>query len=414
MINCKVCNMFNVNDIRKDFPILNREIYGKPLVYLDNAATSQKPQSVIDCVNNLHSNLNANIHRGIHFLAEQTTEKYENAREIVRDFINADSTREIIFTSGATASINLVAHSFAKKYFTTGDNLVISVMEHHSNIVPWQLVAQQYGVEIRILPIDDDGRLCVEKLPELLDNHTKIVAITQTSNVTGTNTPLKEIIEMAHSLSIPVMVDGCQGIVHNGVDVKELDADFYAFSGHKIFAPTGIGILYGKEKFLDALPPFLGGGDMIATVSLTKGTTWADLPLKFEAGTSNYIGAIALGEALNYVSGLDTIAAEKHQQALLSRFEAGIATISGLKIYGRTIGKTSICSFTFDGIHPMDMAQIIDKLGVAIRSGTHCAEPLMERFGVTSMCRASFSIYNTLSEVDIALAAVERAVSMLR
>lgn len=407
--------MLDVNAIRKEFPILERQVYGKPLIYLDSAATAQKPQCVIDCINRLHTTRNANIHRGIHLLAEETTSDYENARAIVAKFINAHSTNEIVFTSGATASINLVAYSFARRYFQSGDNMIITEMEHHSNIVPWQLVCADKGVEIRVLPFDHSGRLQIEKLTELIDGRTKIIALTQTSNVLGSNNPLEQLIATAHTQSVPVLVDGCQGIVHQPIDVQALGADFYAFSGHKIYGPTGIGVLYGKEHYLNELPPFMGGGDMIATVSLTRGTTWAELPLKFEAGTSNFVGAIALATALDYVSAFDNAELEAHQQSLLHHFTNAITKkIDGLKIYGTTADKAPIISFNIEGAHSMDVAQIVDKLGVAIRSGTHCAEPVMHHYGVGAMCRASMAIYNTIYEVDAAIEALSRATNMLR
>lgn len=407
--------MVDFDKIRSDFPILQRSVYGKPLIYLDNAATSQKPEVVIEKINQLHRQDNANIHRGIHFLAESATEQYEGAREKVRRFIGAGSRNEIIFTSGATAAINLVAYSFGEQFFERGDNVVISRMEHHSNIVPWQLICDRKGVEVRVLDFDDDGRLQVEKLDDLIDQKTKIVSLTQTSNVLGTNNDIKAIAKIAHAKNVPVLVDGCQGVVHNKIDVIDCDVDFYAFSGHKIYAPTGIGVLYGKERWLDLMPPFLGGGDMIATVSFEKGTTWAELPLKFEAGTSNFIGAIALGEALDYVEQFDKGQLESYLDELRCSFtDRLLERIEGVNIYGTTIDKAPIVSFTIDGTHPMDVAQIADKQGVALRSGTHCAEPIMTFYGVESMCRASFAIYNNLQEVESAVSAIEKAAKMLR
>lgn len=398
-----------MRDIAKDFPILATKIHGKPLIYLDSAATAQKPQIVIDTVNELHSTCNANIHRGIHYMAERTTERYEQARETVRAFINAASTREIIFTSGATASINLVAYSFGEKFINPGDNIVVSEMEHHSNIVPWQLTAERKGAQIRVLPFLDDGTLMVSELAGLIDEHTKMVAVTQASNVLGTMPDVKKIVEIAHAANVPVLLDGCQGIVHTETDVQDLDVDFYCFSGHKLYAPTGIGVLYGKEKWLDAMPPFLGGGDMIATVTFDK-TTYAELPLKFEAGTSNFIGAIGLGVAIKYMQ--NTHGQEHEANAYFAKRLQD--EIDGVMIYGTTTTKTPLTSFTIEGTHPMDIAMIIDKLGVAMRSGTHCAEPIMQHYGVSSMCRASFGIYNTIYDADIAIEAVKRAVTMLR
>lgn len=401
-----------MKDIAKDFPILSTSVHGKPLVYLDSAATAQKPQVVIDTVNELHTKCNANIHRGIHHMAEQTTERYEQSRELVRQLINAASTHEIIFTSGATASINLVAYSFGEKFITCGDNIVVSEMEHHSNIVPWQLVAQRKGAEIRVLPFADDGTLEVGKLATLIDEKTKIVAVTQASNVLGTMPDMKQIVQIAHSVNVPVLVDGCQGIVHATTDVQDLDVDFYCFSGHKLYAPTGIGVLYGKEKWLDVMPPFMGGGDMIASVSFAQ-TIYAELPLKFEAGTSNYIGAIGLGAAIRYLNSMPDMHEEQRQ--LNQDFVRNLTKeIDGVTVYGTTHDKCSLTSFTIEGTHPMDIAMIIDKLGVAIRSGTHCAEPVMQHYAVGSMCRASFGIYNTPYDVDKAVAAIKRAVAMLR
>lgn len=406
--------MFNVNAIRTQFPILDTQVYGNKLVYLDSAATSQKPNVVIDKVNDLHRKTNANIHRGIHFLAEQTTMEYENAREIVRSHINAQSVTEIVFTSGATAAINLVAHSFGES-FKNGDNVVVSRMEHHSNIVPWQMLAQRNGIEIRVLEFDTEGRLEIEKLGELIDDRTKIVAITQTSNVLGTNNDIKKIAQLVHDKGSVILIDGCQGIVHNVIDVVDSDVDFYAFSGHKIYAPTGIGVLYGKEILLENMPPFLGGGDMISRVSFEKGTTWALLPLKFEAGTSNFTAAIALGTALQFVSKFDFAEVENHVERLAGQFTKKlVSNVEGVIIYGQTQHKAPIVSFNIDHAHPMDVAQIADKMGVALRSGTHCAEPVMDFYGVRAMVRASFAMYNNIEDVDVAVAAIKRAADMLR
>ncbi len=405
--------MFDVQKIREDFPILSREVNGKPLVYLDSGATAQKPQVVIDKIDELHRSCNANIHRGLHRLSEETTEAYEEAREEVRRFIGAASTREIVFTAGATASINTVAYSFAERYLYQGDNVIVTEMEHHSNIVPWQLVCERKGATLRVLPFDDEGRLMIEKLPDLLDERTRMVAVTQASNVLGTCPPLPEIIRMSHAAGVPVLVDGCQGIVHGGVDVTTLDCDFYAFSGHKLYGPTGIGVLYGKEKWLADMPPFMGGGDMVATVSFA-GTTYAELPLKFEAGTANYIGAIGLGEAIRYLRSLDLEGAAQHEATLLKRTTDRLSAVDGLRIYGSQPDKCGIVSFTVDGTHPYDVGMILDKMGVAVRTGTHCAEPVMTHYGLTSMVRVSLALYNTLEEIDVLEAAVRRAVRMLR
>ena len=405
--------MFDIQKIRSDFPILSRTVYGKPLVYLDSGATAQKPLCVIEKVDELHRTLNANIHRGVHFLSEESTVLYEAARETVRQFIHAGSTAEIVFTAGATAGINLVAYSFGGRYIGEGDNVVVSEMEHHSNIVPWQLICQRKGAEIRVLRFDDDGRLCTEDLPGLLDERTRIVAVTQASNVLGTRPDLSYVITAAHAAGVPVLVDGCQGIVHGGVDVTALDCDFYAFSGHKLYGPTGVGVLYGKRKWLEEMPPFLGGGDMVGTVTF-NGTTWAELPLKFEAGTANYIGAIGMAEAIRYVQRFDPEEIEKHGHMLLARVTEGLTRIPGVRIYGEMPDKCPIVSFTAAGTHPYDIGMILDKLGIAIRTGTHCAEPVMTHYGLTGMCRATFAIYNTPEEVGALVAGVERAVALLR
>ncbi len=405
--------MWNAEKIRAEFPILDQKIYGKQLVYLDNGATAQKPRVVTETIDLLHNKLNANIHRGVHFLSEQCTELYEQARERVRSFINAASTREVVFTSGTTASINLVAHSYGQLAIGQGDNVIVSEMEHHADIVSWQLVCAMRGAELRVIPFDDEGRLQVEKLTELIDQRTKIVCVTQASNVLGTRPDLKFVIETAHKAGIPVLVDGAQGIVHGGVDVQALDCDFYVFSGHKLYAPTGIGILYAKEKWLEQMPPYMGGGDMVKTVTFEH-TDYADLPLKFEAGTTNYIGAIGLGEAVNFLQGLDLKAAEEHETRLMRMAAEKLSTIEGLRIYGNCPDKCAIVSFNVDGAHPYDLGMIMDKMGVAVRTGTHCAEPIMTHYGVTGMVRASFAMYNTEEEVELLYKAVAKAVSMLR
>ena len=405
--------MWNAEKIRAEFPILDQKIYGKQLVYLDNGATAQKPRVVTETIELLHNKLNANIHRGVHFLSEQCTELYEQARERVRSFINAASTREVVFTSGTTASINLVAHSYGQLAIGQGDNVIVSEMEHHADIVSWQLVCAMRGAQLRVIPFDDEGRLQVEKLTELIDQRTKIVCVTQASNVLGSRPDLQFVIETAHKAGIPVLVDGAQGIVHGGVDVQALDCDFYVFSGHKLYAPTGIGILYAKEKWLEQMPPYMGGGDMVKTVTFEH-TDYADLPLKFEAGTTNYIGAIGLGEAVNFLQGLDLKAAEEHETRLMRMAAEKLSTIEGLRIYGNCPDKCAIVSFNVDGAHPYDLGMIMDKMGVAVRTGTHCAEPIMTHYGVTGMVRASFAMYNTEEEVELLYKAVVKAVSMLR
>lgn len=404
---------YDIAKIRADFPLLNSKVYGKELVYLDSGATAQKPLSVIEKVDYLHRHLNANIHRGLHYMSEECTSAYEVAREEVRRLIGASSTREVVFTAGATASINTVAYSFGEKFIHARDNVITTEMEHHSNIVPWQLICERKGAELRVVPFDDAGRLMTEKLPELLDDRTRLLCVTQASNVLGTCPDLKAIIEVAHAAGVPVLVDGCQGIVHGGVDVQALDCDFYAFSGHKLYGPTGVGVLYGKEHWLEEMPPFFGGGDMVATVSFA-GTTYAELPLKFEAGTSNYIAAIGLGEAIRYLDTLDPKEVMRHEQQLLEYATEKLQGVDGLRIYGNQPDKCGIVSFTIDGTHPMDVGMILDKMGIAVRTGTHCAEPVMTHYGITSMVRASFALYNDFTDIDRLEAGVQRAARMLR
>ena len=405
--------MFDVNDIRAQFPILERTVYGRPLVYLDSGATAQKPLSVIETLDRLHRTSNGNIHRGVHLLSEECTTAYEEARTRIAGFVNAARREEIVFTAGATASLNTVAWAWGGRFVRTGDNIVVSELEHHSNLVPWQLLAQRQGAELRMLPFDDAGRLCTERLPELIDERTRIVAVTQASNTLGTRPELRPIVDAAHAVGAIAVVDGCQGVVHGGVDLQALDCDFYAFSGHKLYGPTGIGVLYGKAALLEAMPPFLAGGDMVDRVSFAR-TTFAPVPLKFEAGTSHFIGAIGLGEAVRFVQGLDAAAVEAHEAALLRRAEEQLAAVEGLRIYGTTAGKCAILSFNVEGVSAYDLGMILDKLGIAIRTGQHCAEPVMTHYGVTGMARASFACYNTLEEVDALAAGVQRAVRMLR
>lgn len=405
--------MFDVEQIRKEFPILGREVYGRPLVYLDSGATAQKPEVVIRTVDRLHRELNANIHRGVHYLSEQATEQYEEARAEVARFIGAREKEEIIFTAGATASINLVAYAWSEKFLQAGDNILISELEHHSNIVPWQLAAERKGAEIRVLPFDDEGRLLIERLPELLDERTRLVAVAECSNTLGTRPDLRPIIEAAHAVGAVVMVDGCQGVVHGAVNVEALDCDFYAFSGHKLYGPTGIGVLYGKRALLEKMPPFMGGGDMVDRVSFEK-TTYAPVPLKFEAGTANYIGAIGLMEAIRFIDQFDRREIEAHEQRLLQYATERLQQIEGLRIYGTTPNKCAILSFNVEGVHGYDMGMILDKLGIAVRTGQHCAEPVMKHYGVQGMCRASLAMYNTEVEMEALVRGVERAVRMLR
>ena len=404
---------YNIADIRKDFPILDQQVNGRRLVYFDSGATAQKPIAVIECTDNLMRKYNANIHRGVHHLSGVMTEMYEQARERVREFIGAEHREEVVFTSGATASINLVAYAWSEKYLSEGDNVVVSEMEHHSNIVPWQLACERKGAELRVLPFDESGSLCINMLDELIDCRTKLVAVTEASNTLGTCPDLNPIIEKAHSVGAVVMVDGCQGIVHGGGRVAERGYDFYAFSGHKLYGPTGIGVLYGRKELLEAMPPFMGGGDMVDKVTFAK-TTYAPLPLKYEAGTSNFIGAVGLAKAIDYINSIGMEAIERHEREILDYMTERFSKIEGLHIYGTTEGKCPIVSFTIDGTHPYDVGMILDKLGVAIRTGHHCAEPVMTHYGVTGMCRASIGMYNTLEEVDILVAGIERAVGMLK
>lgn len=405
----------DIHSIREQFPILTQKVYGKDLVYLDNAATTQNPQSVIDVTVRMQTEINGNIHRGIHFMAEKSTELYEQARSTVQSFIGAGSRKEIVFTSGATASLNLVAYCFSEKFIGKGDNILVTEMEHHSNLVPWQIQVQRRGAELRYIPINDDGSLDLSMLDKLVDDRTKIVAVTETSNVLGTNNDIVFLSSYCHNHDIPILVDGSQAIQHKKVNVKNPDVDFYVFSGHKIFSPTGIGVLYAKEKWLEQMPPFMAGGDMISTVSLTKGTTWAELPLKFEAGTSNYMGAIALNEALRWYSQYDINSVGQYLDNLTSMLTKKLQEeIDGVIIYGTTKGKAPIVSFNVEGCFPMDIAQITDRLGVAMRSGTQCAEPLMTHYGIESLCRASMAIYNTEEEINIAVSAIAKAVKMLR
>ena len=405
--------MFDVNDIRSQFPILERTVHGKPLVYLDSGATAHKPLCVTRMVERLHNELNANIHRGVHYLSAEATSLYEQARERVRGFVGASEREEIIFTAGATASINMVAYAWGMDNLQVGDNVVVSEMEHHSNLVPWQQIALRKGAELRVLPFDDEGRLMTERLPELLDERTKMVAVTQASNTLGTMPDLREIIDAAHAVGAKVLVDGCQGVVHGGVDVKALDCDFYAFSGHKLYAPTGIGVLYSKREVLEQMNPFMFGGDMVDSVSFER-TTFAPLPLKFEAGTANFIGAIALGEAIAFLQQFDSADIASHERDLTEYCTEQLSAIEGLRIYGTTEGKCPIVSFNLEGAHPYDVGMILDKLGIAIRTGHHCAEPVMAHYGVSGMCRASFAMYNTREEIDALVAGVERAARMLR
>lgn len=405
--------MFDVEKIRAEFPLLTREVYGKPLVYLDSAATAQKPRCVVECMEHLLYNDNANIHRGVHLLSEEMTARYEEAREVVRNFIGAESREEVIFTSGATMSLNLVASSYCDRFLHEDDNVVVSHIEHHSNIVPWQLATERKGAELRVIPVDDNGALKLDTLDTLIDERTKVVAVTQASNTLGTCPDLALIIAKAHSVGAVAVVDGCQGVVHGGVDVRALDCDFYAFSGHKLYGPTGVGVLYGKRELLDSMPPYMGGGDMVDKVSFAK-TTYAPLPLKFEAGTSNYIGAVGLGEAIKFLQSLDAKDVADHERELLDYATEQLLQIEGLHIYGTTEGKAPIVSFNVEGCDHYDIGMILDKMGVAVRTGHHCAEPVMARYGTNGVVRASIALYTNREDIDTLVAGVKRAVRMLK
>lgn len=408
--------MKSINEIRDKFPALGQTVYGKPLVYLDNAATSQKPAEVIELLNRMNSGVNANVHRAMYKLSDEATNLYEGARERVREFINAPDRANIIFTSGATAAINLVASSYCAKFLKAGDSVVVTEDSHHSNIVPWQLACESAGAELKVLHIDDNGQWMMEQLDELLDERVKIVAAAHISNVLGLVNPVKELIDKAHKFNIPVLIDGAQGIVHSKVDVQELDCDFYAFSAHKIYGETGSGILYGKEELLNAMPPYMGGGDMVGTVTFEK-TTYAPLPLKFEAGTPNFIGNAALKPALDFAQELKTgelgKVVEQSEKEIIAYMYKALGEM-GAKIYGTGENKIPLFSFNVEGCHPGDIAQLLDKMGIAVRTGLMCAEPLMTRFGVTSMVRASFAPYNTLQEAEYFIQSLKRAVQMLR
>lgn len=402
---------FDVNRIREDFPILKEQVHGKPLVYLDNAATSQKPQVVIDAITRYYSAENANIHRGVHYLSELATREYEDARVKIKRFLNAAETHEIIFTRGTTEGINLVANSYGRKFIKEGDEIIISAMEHHSNIVPWQMLCEQTGAKLRVIPMNDEGELLVDEFAKLLGPRTKFVSIVHLSNALGTINPVKRVIELAHSQDVPVLLDGAQAAPHLKVDVRELDCDFYAFSGHKLCGPTGIGALCGKTDLLNAMPPFQGGGDMIASVTFEK-TTYNALPYKFEAGTPHIAGGIGLGVAIDYLTsvGLDKIAAYEHE--LLEYATEAIGAIKGVKLIGTASEKASVLSFTLDNIHPHDIGTILDQEGIAIRAGHHCAQPVMQRFGIPATARASFAFYNTKAEVDALVEGINRVIEV--
>ena len=403
----------DIEKVRADFPILSRKVNGRPLIYFDNGATSQKPRSVIESLTNYYTNQNANIHRGVHTLSQEVTVAYENARSTIQNHLNAKHSHEIIFTKGATDSINLVASSFGKKYISEGDEILISAMEHHSNILPWQQLCEEKGAVLKVIPINDAGELIISDYKRLLNEKTKIVAITHISNTLGTINPIEEIIALAHAKNIPVLVDGAQAVPHTAVDVQALDWDFYCFSGHKLFGPTGVGVLYGKEKWLNEMPPYQVGGGTIKTVSFEK-TEYADLPLKFEAGTPHIEGGIGLAVAIDYINtiGLDTIAEYEHE--LLLYATDALQKIEGVKIIGTAKNKASVISFVVKGLHPFDIGTILDQLGIAVRTGHHCTQPLMAFYCVPGTIRVSFAFYNTKEEIDIFIKGLQKAISMLR
>jgi cysteine desulfurase/selenocysteine lyase len=403
---------FPIDRIRNDFPILRQKVYNKPLVYLDNGATTHKPAVVINTIKELQESHNSSIHRGIHFLSEQMTGRYEAARETVREFINASSSNEIIFTSGATGSINAVAFSFGEKYVNAGDEILISEMEHHSNIVPWQMLCQRKGALLKIIPFDQNGEVLLDQLDNLLTEKTKIVALTHASNSLGTINPVKEVIRRAHAKNIPVMLDGAQMVQHGKVDVKELDCDFYAFSSHKIFGPTGSGVLYGKELLLEELPPYQGGGDMVDQVTF-ESTSYNTLPFKFEAGTANFIGAIGLASAIDYLKEVGISEIGLYEKELIDYTKQKLDSIEGLKIYGHAKNRISVFSFLLGNIHTYDAGMILDKMGIAVRTGTHCTQPVMDHFGISGTIRASLVFYNTREEVDRLAEGIEQTIKML-
>ena len=403
--------MYDIQKIREDFPILSRTVYGKPLIYLDNGATTQKPKCVVDAIVDEYYSVNANVHRGVHFLSQQATNLHEASRETVRQFINARSTSEIIFTRGTTESINLVASSFTDAFMKEGDEVIVSVMEHHSNIVSWQIQALRKGIVLKVIPMNDRGELLIDEYEKLFTPRTKLVSVAHVSNVLGTINPVKQIASIAHAHNVPVLIDGAQGIPHMKVDVQDIDADFYVFSAHKIYGPTGIGVLYGKEDLLDKMPPYQGGGEMIKNVSF-EGTTFNELPFKFEAGTPDYVGSTAMAKALDYVSaiGIDNIAAHEHELTVYAMQR--MKEIPGMRIFGEAEHKGGVISFLVGDIHHFDMGTLLDRLGIAVRTGHHCAEPLMRRLGIEGTVRASFGMYNTKEEVDALVAGIERVSKM--
>ena len=403
--------MFDIQKIREDFPILSRMVYNKPLVYLDNAATTQKPLCVLDAMREEYLNVNANVHRGVHYLSQQATDLHEEARETVRRFINAPSTSEIIFTRGTTEGLNLVAASFTEEMMKEGDEVIVSVMEHHSNIVPWQLQAAKKGIAIRVIPMDETGKLDIEEYEKMFNEHTKLVSVAHVSNVLGTVNPVKQIVKIAHDHGVPAMIDGAQSTPHFRVDVQDIDCDFFVFSGHKMYGPTGIGVLYGKEQWLDKLPPYQGGGEMIESVSFEK-TTFERLPFKFEAGTPDYVATHGLATAIKYIEniGIDNIS--RHEQELTKYCMKRLEAIDRMRLFGTVKGKDAVVSFLVGNIHHLDMGTLLDRLGIAVRTGHHCAQPLMDRLGIQGTVRASFALYNTKEEIDVLANGIERVAKM--
>lgn len=403
---------FDVEKVRADFPILHQQINGQPLVYLDNAATTQKPSAVIDAISDYYRNDNSNVHRGAHALADRATVKFEAARVKIATFINAPSARQVIWTRGTTEGINLVATSWGRAFLKPGDRILVSAMEHHSNIVPWQLIAAATGARVEAIPVSNDGTINLQAFESMLDERVKMVAVGHVSNAMGTINPVEKIISLAHAKNARVLIDGAQAISHWAVDVQTLDCDFYVFSAHKLFGPTGLGVLYGKEELLNAMPPYQGGGEMIETVSFA-GTTFNQLPYKFEAGTPDIAGAIGMGAAIDYLNAIDRVAAAEHEQALLNYAEEKARATPGLKLIGTAAHKTSVMSFLLEGAHPADVGVLLDKQGIAVRTGNHCAQPIMDQFGIPGTVRASFSFYNTFEEVDRLFAAIEKAKTFL-
>ncbi len=403
--------MYDISKIRNDFPILSRTVYDRPLIYFDNAATTQKPRQVVDAITDEYYNVNANVHRGVHYLSQQATDLHEQAREKVRAFINARSVNEIVFTRGTTESLNLVASSFCEEFMKEGDEVIVSVMEHHSNIVPWQILAARKGISIRVVPMNDKGEILIDEYRKLFTEKTKIVSVTHVSNALGTINPVKEMIGIAHEHNVPIMIDGAQSVPHFKVDMQDLDCDFYAFSGHKMYGPTGIGVLYGKEDMLDRLPPYQGGGEMIESVSFEK-TVFEHLPFKFEAGTPDYVATHGLATAIDYLNtlGMDNIT--QHEKELTAYAMKQMRTIDEIRIFGESEDKDAVISFLVGNIHHLDMGTLLDRLGIAVRTGHHCAQPLMIRLGIQGTVRASFALYNTKEEIDSLVEGIKRVSKM--